>query len=252
MAGLKIGLLTASTAAGTEAPPHLQALCQPGTELAVYPVRIPIFAYSPAEFLIQQVNFVEAGLRAARDGCDCLVIVSVADYGIDALRAMLTIPVFGAGEALYRGLAEQGTAFTVVTVWPDSTNFIHHQLIARHGAGDHGYRIRNITDEDLLAGSGRPDAFIAQMQAGDEATFHAIVSACDETRTRDETVVLGCTCMSPLAAALRQAVGPHVIDPFTSAVLAAQAIGAGQVTPAHPRARDGAAQILAGMVTAVK
>lgn len=243
---MKIGLLTAS---GAEIPPHLLDVVGPQTQLDSYPVRIATFAYSPAEFLIQQVNFVEAGLRAAADGCDRIVYVSVADYGIEALRALVDIPVVGAGEATYANLAAQGTDFSIVTVWPESTNFVHDDLTLRHGAAELRRNIHNISAEAVIAGKTRPDAFIARMQKGEPEMLHTVLAACDAAaREGAQMVVLGCTCMSPIAARIAQQAALPVIDPFVAALRYAETA---DLSPAVPRARAQAAGLLRGMVNAV-
>lgn len=102
---MKIGLLSASRA---ESPPHLMAAAGLRTRLKSYPVRIANFAYSPSEFLIQQVSFVEAGLRAPADGCDRIVYVSMADYGIEALRSLVDIPVSARARRPMQALPRRG------------------------------------------------------------------------------------------------------------------------------------------------
>lgn len=243
---MKIGLLSASAA---EMPPHLPDAVGPQTRLASYPVRIATFAYSPAEFLIQQVNFVEAGLRAAADGCDRIVYVSVADYGIEALRSLVDIPVIGAAEAIYAGLAAQGTEFSIVTVWPESTNFVHDDLTLRHGAAELRRNIHNISAEAVIAAKARPDAFIARMQQGEPDILRAVLAACDAAAGEGaQTVVLGCTCMSPIAARIAEGAALPVIDPFVAALKYAETA---DLSPPLPRARPQAATLLRGMIDAV-
>lgn len=251
---MKIGLLTASGGPDTPVPPHLLSAVGPETQLANYPVRLATFAYSPAEFLIQEVNFVEAGLRAAADGCDRLVYVSVADYGIQALRALVDVPVIGAGEATYSGLAASGTAFSIVTVWPESTNFVHDDLTRRHGAAELRRNTHNISREAVIAGPDRPDAFIARMQAGEEATFDAVMAACHAASLQDNasTIVLGCTCMSPIAARIAAKAPLPVIDPFVAALKHAEAAELPMPSPTVTRARDGSAERLRRMLAAAR
>jgi allantoin racemase len=249
---MKIGLLTASGGPDAPVPPHLLAAVGPGTTLALYPVRLATFAYSPAEFLVQQVNFVEAGLRAAADGCDRIVYVSVADYGIAALRALVDVPVIGAGETTYAALAASGTAFSVVTVWPESTNFVHDDLTRSHGARSLRRSIHNVTPEAVLAGPDRPDGFIARMQAGEQATFDAVMAACHAAADQDRAgaIVLGCTCMSPIAARIAAAAPLPVIDPFVAAVTRAES-GDLSPLPCSPHARAGTQDLLRRMIAAV-
>lgn len=96
---MKIGLLGTAGDKGAPVPAELANVVDQGTHLALYSSRISIFAYTPVEFAIQQLNYLNTGLRAAADGCDAIVYVSMADYGIAALRSAVSVPVIGAGEA---------------------------------------------------------------------------------------------------------------------------------------------------------
>lgn len=64
---------------------------------------MPAFPYTPIEQAMQALGHADAALSAAEQGCEALVIDSVGDYGLSAMRAMLPIPAIGSGEA---GLAE--------------------------------------------------------------------------------------------------------------------------------------------------
>lgn len=84
-------------------PAHELATLFPGTGFHAFPSRVPTFPYTPIEQAMQALNHAEAALSAAEQGCDAVVIDSVGDYGLAAMRAMLRVPAIGSGEA---GLAE--------------------------------------------------------------------------------------------------------------------------------------------------
>ena len=250
---MKIGLLTASGNADDPVPAHLLEVVGPDTELVNFPVRLQTFAYSPAEFVIQQVNFVESGLRAAAAGCDRIVYVSVADYGIEALRSLVEVPVIGAGETTYAALSASGTDFSIVTVWPKSTNFVHDRLTHQHNADQLRVNIHNISRETVISGAGRPDDFISRMQDGEKGTFDAIMAACQAVAERDgaSTVVLGCTCMSQLAARIRAEAPLPVIDPFAAAIRHAEKDDFSPAAAPTVRGRPEAAKTLQAMIRAI-
>lgn len=252
---MKIGLIGAAGARGTEIPDELKAIVSPETELQLYPARISIFAYTPVEFAIQQINYLDTGLRAAADGCDALVYNTASDYGIAALRASVGIPVVGAGEAPLRFGASLGSRFSIVTVWPSSTNFMPLGVVREHGFANALASIRNVMDEHVIAGSERPDGFIASMQTGKDSTFDRIVEACNSAVDRDgaEYIILGCTCMSPIAARIAEQCKVPVLNPFATAIKMAESLLQLRVWKPKPGAaipRPASLEMAAGMVTA--
>lgn len=223
---MKIGLIGATQApvAGLAAPTELLALAAPGTEIAVFPTRIPLFAHTEVEFAMQALNNLDAGLAAQAAGCDAVVINSVSDYGIAALAAALDIPVIGAAEATLRFVPTIGPRFTLVTVWPASTNYMPRRMLRDYGAEAACARIRNVGAEDILAGGGKPEGFLADLQHGKAAILDRIVAACDAAAAEDEVdaIVLGCTCMSPVAAEIAARVALPVVNPLAVALKTAE------------------------------
>ncbi|WP_088651442.1 aspartate/glutamate racemase family protein [Marinibacterium profundimaris] len=221
---MKIGLLGTAADRPGHVPPELAAVVHPDTQLEMYPVTAAIFAHTPVELAMQQVNYLEAGLRAARDGCDAIVCVSTADYAVAVLRETLDIPVIGAGEAALTFGRLLGTRFSIVTVWPGSTNFIHENNVRLHGVAANLASIRNVMEEDILQADTRPDAFISRMQSGDPDTFARIVASCRHAEAEDgaEYLILGCTCMSPIAADVARECTRAVVNPFATAVSVAE------------------------------
>lgn len=254
---MKIGLLGTAGDKGASVPAELAEIVNSGTQLSLYPSRISIFAYTPAEFAIQQINYLDTGLRAAADGCDALAYVSVADYGISALRSAVSIPVIGSGEAALKFGRNIGSRFSIVTVWPTSTNFIHHDNLRRYGLLDSLASIRNVMDEEVISGSERPDAFIADMQAGNDRTCERIIAACKRAIDEDgaEFIILGCTCMSPIASRIAANCSVPVLNPFATAVKIAETMLTLGVAPQSPgvlRARDASLQMAKQMVAAAE
>jgi allantoin racemase len=223
---MKIGLIGATQApvAGLAAPAELLAIAVPGTEIAVFPTRMPIFAHTEVEFAMQALNNLDAGLAAQAAGCDAVVINSVSDYGIAALASALDIPVIGSAEATFRFVPAIGPRFTLVTVWPESTNYMPRRMLRDYGAEAACARIRNVGTEDILAAGGRPEGFLADLQHGKAAILDRIVAACDAAAAEDEVdaVVLGCTCMSPVAAQIAARAALPVVNPLALAVKTAE------------------------------
>jgi allantoin racemase len=221
-----IGLLGAVRDPFRSPAPELAALLSPATRLRPFPSRVPAFPFTPLEQALQQVGHLEAGLTAAAAGCDALVIDSLGDYGLAALRAATALPVFGPGEVGMAAAAAGGRRFGIVTVWPASMNFIPEGLLRTYGHEAACIGIANVGAEaelDRLAG---PDGYLAQVRDGAAAVLDAIAAAIADMAGRGAAaVLLGCTCMSPLAAALAARAPVPVINPLASAVLAAERAG---------------------------
>ena len=70
-----------------------------GIELVLVQPRLSLFAFTAYERLLVDLGYVDACQQAAAAGADAIVINSFADYGLEAARAAVNIPVYGAGES---------------------------------------------------------------------------------------------------------------------------------------------------------
>jgi allantoin racemase len=69
------------------------------------------------EDLVFDMYIVEAGLRAEEEGYDAVVMDTVSDSGLYALRSRLSIPVVGPGLVSYAVAIMLGKRFSIVTMW---------------------------------------------------------------------------------------------------------------------------------------
>jgi allantoin racemase len=69
------------------------------------------------EDLVFEMYITEAGLRAEEEGYDAVVMDTVSDSGLYALRSRLTIPVIGPGLVSYAVAIMLGKRFSIVTMW---------------------------------------------------------------------------------------------------------------------------------------
>ena len=82
-----------------QVPQHVLA---PDTEVECVPVRnAGALLDSAYDALVFDMYVTEAGLRAEEEGFDAVVIDTMSDSGLWALRSRLTIPVFGPGLVTY-------------------------------------------------------------------------------------------------------------------------------------------------------
>ena len=247
---MRIGLLGTVRTLEREVRPELLPLLPAGTEVTAWPSRVGAFPATPLERALQAIGHLDAGLAAAAAGMDALAIDSVGDYGLDALRAGLALPVVGAGEAGVTAAARHGR-FAIVTVWPASMNFVPVELLRSHGVTDQCLGIRNVGEEAVIGDLAGPDGYLGRVHRADQPIFARVVAAVEEAAAAGaEAVMLGCTCMSPMAAKVASAVRVPVINPLAEAAMSAARLAVGQ-TRAEPAIRTERAAVVARMVDAV-
>ena len=214
---MRLGLLGTVRGLSPAIRPELHAELPIGTELSAWPSRIGVFPSTPVERAMQSIGHLEAGLSAAEAGVDAVVIDSVADYGLDALRAALAIPVVGSGEVGLAVAAAHGR-FAIVTVWPRSMNFAAESLLHLYGHAERCLGIRNVGEEAVLGAIGGPDGYLSRVDGGDAPILEQVLKAIDAAVAEGaEAIMLGCTCMSPMATKVAAAVRVPIINPLAEA-----------------------------------
>lgn len=247
---MRIALLGTVPGIGKGVRPELHAGLPPGTELSAWPSRVGVFPSTPVERDMQAIGHLEAGLRAAAGGADAVVIDSVGDYGLAALKSALAIPAVGAGEAGMAAAAAHGR-FAIVTVWPESMNFVARALLRAYALEDRCIGIRNIGAEQVIDRVAGPDGYLASVDRADPDILSAVVAAIHAAVADGaEAIMLGCTCMSPMAERVKAAVDVPVVSPLDEAVQ--QALSLAATSPVPPaRIRSTRAPLLTRMIEAI-
>lgn len=247
---MHIALLGTLIAIGQPVRPELLSALPDDTRLTAWPSRVGVFPSSPIERDIQAIGHFEAGLRAASQGADAVVIDSVGDYGLDALRAGLGIPATGAGECGMAAAAALGR-FAIVSVWPESMNFVPLGLLRTYGHEARCTGIYNVGAEDVLDRVAGPDGYLSAVSSAEPALLAAVVDAIGRARADGaDAIMLGCSCMSPMAAQVAAAVAIPVINPLKEA--AAQAFMLADAgNPAQKRVTTGRGALVTQMVNAI-
>ncbi|MDM7957503.1 aspartate/glutamate racemase family protein [Blastomonas sp.] len=247
---MRIGLIgtTINPLARAGPAPELATLF-PDAELIAFPSRVPAFPYTPLEQAMQALGHAEAALSAAEQGCTAVVIDSVGDYGLAAMRAMLAIPAIGSGEAGLAEAARDGRRFGIVTVWPESMNFILAERLQACGVHDGCVGIVNVGEEADTQSLAGPEGYLAQVREGRAAVVARVLAAVADLAAQGaEAVILGCTCMSGMADTIANAAAVPIINPLAAGVRAAHAAPR---LSAAPTLREGRAELLRAMVDAV-
>jgi allantoin racemase len=93
-------------------------ILDPDTDVECIPVRnSAVLVDSYYEDLLFDMYITEAGLHAEEEGYDAVVMDTVSDSGLYALRSRLSIPVVGPGLVSYCVAAMLGKKFSIVTMW---------------------------------------------------------------------------------------------------------------------------------------
>lgn len=90
----------------------------PDTEVECVAVRnSPTLVADYYEAMLFDMYITEAGLRAEEEGYDAVLMDTVSDSGLYALRSRLSIPVLGPGLVSYAVATMLGKRFSIVTMW---------------------------------------------------------------------------------------------------------------------------------------
>lgn len=186
-----------------------------GVVTRTYDLRLRIMARTPYDHLFTELGTVDAAEAALGDGCDAIYIDTFGDYGAARIRASTSIPVIGAGEASIAAAAECLPTFSVVTVWPRSMAYLYDERLDRCPGGEQCQGVHYLSDEDELDRVGRSDGVKARMVRHERDLLERLTELCQAAATRDRSdgVLLGCTCMSPVAADLQERCSFPVLDP---------------------------------------
>lgn len=207
----------------TAIPAELKSVLAAGTEICIYPPRLSMFPNNPLDLAIQEIGYLETGIAAAQDGCDGIVLNSVGDYGIAALKSATRRAVIGAGECGLRLAAGLGRPFAIVTIWPSSTAFLYRRLLVDAGMAADCSAVLHVGTDSEQAELGAANDYVARMQKGDGKMLDRILHDCRRAISGGAaSILLGCTCMSPIAARIQAALEVPVINPLTAAVKQAE------------------------------
>ena len=100
-----------------------QEILGPDTKVECVPVRnSATLVDSYYEDLVFDMYIAEAGLRAEEEGYDAVVMDTVSDSGLWALRSRLAIPVIGPGLVSYAVAIMLGKRFSIITMWDKWTH----------------------------------------------------------------------------------------------------------------------------------
>lgn len=231
---------TGFTATGGDAPPPgIEAVRAPGFRPRLVETRYGGFPLTPADRALTAIGYVEAGIRAASAGATGIFINTFGDYGIESLRSALAIPVVGAGQSALALATTLGRRCAIVSIWPPALRFIFEERLEACQLTGRGIEILSVLDHDL-GDMGSVMGAVGEMRQGQAEILGRVVAVAEGAIRRGaDVIVLGCTCMAPVAPALAARLPVPVIDPMRTGYKATEtliALGLGQSARAYPRA----------------
>ena len=191
--------------ANREAQLH-DELRTPGVEYDFIPVKHSCHnADSAYELLILDAYIAEAGIKSEEEGYDAVVMDTVSDSGLAALRSRLTIPVLGPGLVQQHVAAILGKKFSILTMWQRWVS-LYEKTMAEYGTREFCASIRPIgvrpDQEQLLAG--KEEVVFAQLEEQGRLAIE---------EDGADVLLIGSTTMHQSVAHLREALGVPVINP---------------------------------------
>ncbi len=157
------------------------------------------------DMLLMDWTVFQAGISAEEEGYSGVLIDTVSDSGMRALRSRLTIPVVGPGEAAFCTAMMLGKKFSVLTMWPEWFP-LYEKTITEYGFQDRVASLRSIDT--------RPD--VTELLAGkEEVIFEKLKAEAILAIEEDgaDVIVLGSTTMHQSAAFLDSELPIPVLNP---------------------------------------
>lgn len=157
------------------------------------------------DMLLMDWTVFQAGVRAEEEGYSAVVIDTVSDSGLRALRSRLNIPVVGPGEAAFHMAMMLGKKFTILTMW-DEWFPLYEKTLTEYGYWSRCASLRSIKT--------RPD--VRELLEGKEEVVFAKLKAQAEAAMKEDgadVIVLGSTTMHQSARWLADNLPIPVINP---------------------------------------
>jgi allantoin racemase len=140
-------------------------LLGPDTEVECIPVRnSATLVDCYYEDLVFDMYIAEAGLRAEEEGYDAVIMDTVSDSGMYALRSRLSILVIGPGLVSYAVGIILGKKFSIVTMW-DKWTHLYEKNLAVYDLGQKCASVRavNIPPDVEALFTGKEEEMFAKL-----------------------------------------------------------------------------------------
>ena len=187
----------------------------PDTEVECIPVRnSATLVDCYYEDLVFDMYIAEAGLRAEDEGYDAVIMDTVSDSGMYALRSRLTIPVVGPGLVSYVIGILLGKRFSIVTMW-DKWSHLYEKNLALYDLKQKCASIRAVNI---------PPDVEALFTGKEEEMFAKLTSEAQKAIDEDgaDVILLGSTTMHQAGDYMAEHLPVPVINPGPVAIKMAE------------------------------
>ncbi len=195
----------------------------PDTELVYRPVKFSSISFmSPHDWLMMDLGVYEAGLTAEDEGFDAVVIDTMSDSGMAALRSVLSIPVIGPGKASMLYALTLGARFSVLAQWKPALPR-YRKVIREYGFDRQCASVRSFDVE--------PD-FVNLTEGKEDRTFPIMLDVAMRCVEEDgaDVICLGSTTMHQAAAYLAERLPVPLVNPGPLSYKLAEALLASGLT----------------------
>lgn len=145
------------------------------------------------------------------EGFDAAIIACFDDTGLDAARALLSIPVFGLCQSAATLATSVCERVAIVTTMPQSVPPLNRLLSSYIGT-------------ERSAGVYAAGVPVLDLETPSDATLARLMDRCEQALNDGaDGLILGCAGLSQLAQTINQRFGVPVIEPIAAATKLAQA-----------------------------
>ncbi len=183
----------------------------PDTEVECVPVRNSATVVADHyEAMLFDMYITDAGLRAEEEGYDAVVMDTVSDSGLYALRSRLSIPVLGPGLVSYLVGTMLAKRFSIITMW-DKWRHLYEKNLDLYHLWEKCASIRavNIPPDVEALFAGKEEEMFARLTAEAQA-------AIDEDGA--DVILLGSTTMHQAGEYMSAHLPAPVINPGPVAI----------------------------------
>ena len=192
-------------------PAPIAEIVGEGFEPGLIENRLGVFPATPEHREVNVLEYMDAAYRAEDEGYAAAFINTIGDYGLLQARTQLGIPVIGAGEAAMLLATTLGQRFSIVTIWPPSLAFLYTEVLKDYQLTERCASVRFVTADAELDDK---EAYVSDMKSQRTGIIDRVVAECERAVREDQcdAIVLGCTCMAPIAPLVAQRCSVPVID----------------------------------------
>ena len=189
----------------------------PDTDVDCLPVRNtagPVDCYYEA--MLFDMYITEAGLRSEEEGYDAVIMDTVSDSGLYALRSRLSIPVIGPGLVSYAVAMMLGKRFSIITMWDEWRHLYEKNLDT--------YKLWGKCASVRAAGV--PPDLENLLEGKEDKVFPLLLAEANAAIEEDgaDVILLGSTTMHQAGAYLTEHLEAPVINPGPVAIKITEAI----------------------------